>query len=77
MASWNGQNKRRKKDDFSKKRKLAELQSLYVGAENRQRRKRDRRFEESIVRELAEDALLDELEEMETVYLVRKHSQSN
>jgi len=77
MASWNGQNKRRKKDDFSKKRKLAELQSRYVGAENRQRRKRDRRFEESIVRELAEDALLDELEEMETVYLVRKHSQSN
>lgn len=74
MASWNGQNKRRKRNDFAKKRKVIELHSRFDDANRRSQSKREKQFDESIARELADDAMDEQIEELENEYLVNKHS---
>ena len=77
MASWNGQNKRRKKKDFAKKRKVVELHSRFNDANRRGQSKREKRFDESIARELAEDFMDEQLNAAEDAYLVTKLTKSN
>lgn len=77
MASWNGQNKRRKRKDFAKKRRIVELHSRFDDSSRRQSAKRNKRFDASIARELAEDFMDEQLDADENEYLVNKHTQSN
>lgn len=77
MASWNGQNKRRKRKDFAKKRKIVELHSRFIDSNRRSQSKREKRFDESIARELAEDYMDEQLNEAEDAYLVTKLTKSN
>lgn len=77
MASWNGQNKRRKRKDFAKKRRIVELHSRFDDSNRRQSAKRSKRFDASIARELAEDFMNEQLDADENEYLVNKHTQSN
>ena len=74
MASWNGQNKRRKCKGFKKDRRKEELKSRYERAVNVESNKRDRKFELSIERELGEDFIEEELERQESEFLIRRHS---
>ena len=77
MASWNGQNKRRKRNDFAKKRKIVELHSRFNDSNRRSQSKREKRFDESIARELAEDFMDEQLNEAEDAYLITKLTESN
>mgnify|MGYP003628786222 CR=1 FL=1 len=77
MASWNGQNKRRKRSEFAKKRKIVELHSRFSDVNRQLSAKRSKRFDFSIARELAEDLMNEQLDEMEDAYLIKKHTQSN
>jgi len=74
MASWNGQNKRRKSKGFKKDRRKEELKSRYESAVSVESSKRNRQFELSIERELADDLIEEELERQETEFLIRRHS---
>lgn len=77
MASWNGQNKRRRRKNFAKKRRIVELHSRFDDSNRRQSAKRNKRFDASIARELAEDFMNEQLDADENEYLVNKHTQSN
>ena len=74
MASWNGQNKRRKRKQFAKKRRIIELHSRFSDTNRRQSEKRSKRFDASIAREWAEDFMNEELEEMEAEFLIQRHT---
>jgi len=77
MASWNGQNKRRKRNEFAKKRKIVELHSRFSDKSRQASVKRNKRFDASIARELAEDLMNEQLDELEDAYLIKRHTQSN
>jgi len=77
MASWNGQNKRRKRKDFAKKRKIVELHSRFNDSNRRSQSKREKRFDESIARELSEDFMDEHLDAVEDAYLITKLTESN
>lgn len=76
MASWNGQNKRRKRKQFAKKRRIVELHSRFNDNKRQASAKRSKRFDASIARELAEDSMNEELEEMEAEFFIQRHTQS-
>ena len=76
MASWNGQNKRRKRKQFAKKRRIIELHSRFNDNKRQASAKRSKRFDASIARELAEDFMNEELDELENNFLIQRHTQS-
>ena len=76
MASWNGQNKRRKRNEFAKKRRIVELHSRLSDVSRQSSVKRGKRFDRSIARELAEDLMNEQLDELEDAYLIKRHTQS-
>lgn len=76
MASWNGQNKRRKRKEFSKKRRIVELHSRFNDSNRQLSAKRSKRFDASIARELAEDFMNEELDAMEDEFFIQRHTQS-
>ena len=76
MASWNGQNKRRKRKEFAKKRRIVELHSRLNDKSRQASAKRSKRFDASIARELAEDLMDEELDAMEDEFLIQRHTQS-
>lgn len=76
MASWNGQNKRRKRNEFAKKRRIVELHSRLSDVGRQASAKRSKRFDRSIARELAEDFMNEELDAMEDEFLIQRHTQS-
>ena len=76
MASWNGQNKRRKRKEFSKKRRIVELHSRFDDSNRQLSAKRSKRFDASIARELAEDFMNEELDAMEDEFFIQRHTQS-
>ncbi len=76
MASWNGQNKRRKRKQFAKKRRIVELHSRFNDNKRQASAKRSKRFDASIARELAEDSMNEELDELENNFLIQRHTQS-
>ncbi len=76
MASWNGQNKRRKRKQFAKKRRIVELHSRFNDNKRQASAKRSKRFDASIARELAEDFMNEELDELENNFLIQRHTQS-
>ena len=77
MASWNGQNKRRKRKQFAKKRRIVELNSRFNDNKRQASAKRSKRFDASIAREMAEDHMNEELDELENEFLMQKHTKSN
>lgn len=76
MPSWNGQNKRRKRNEFAKKRRIIELHSRFSDVNRQLNAKRNKRFDMSIARELAEDLMNEQLDELEDAYLIKRHTQS-
>ena len=77
MASWNGQNKRRKRKEFAKKRRIVELHSRFRDSNRQLSAKKSKRFDASIAREMAEDHMDEELDELENEFLIQKHAKSN
>lgn len=76
MASWNGQNKRRKRNEFAKKRRIVELHSQLIDKNRQASAKRNKRFDASIARELAQDLMDEELDAMEDEFFIQRHTQS-
>ena len=76
MASWNGQNKRRKRNEFAKKRRIVELHSRLIDKNRQASAKRNKRFDASIARELAQDLMDEELDVMEDEFFIQRHTQS-
>ena len=76
MASWYGQNKRRKRKEFAKKRRIVELHARCSDKSRQASAKRSKRFDASIARELAEDLMNEELDEMEDEFFIQRHTQS-
>ena len=76
MASWNGQNKRRKRNEFTKKRRIVELHARCNDKSRQASVKRSKRFDASIARELAEDLMDEELDAMEDEFFIQRHTQS-
>ena len=62
MPSYNGKNKRRKRKDFAKKRRIVELHSRFDDANRQQHAKESKAFEASIAKELAEDFMMEQKE---------------
>jgi hypothetical protein len=77
MASWNSQNKRRKRKEFAKKRRIVELHSHFRDSNRQLSSKRSKRFDASIARELSEDLMDEEIDELENEFLIQKHAKSN
>lgn len=76
MASWNGQNKRRKRKEFAKKRRIVELHSRLIDKNRQASAKRSKRFDASIARELAEDLIDEQMNAMEDEFFIQRHTQS-